>query len=289
MKILMINGSPHPRGCTYTALHEMERVLRAAGAEVQILTVGAEQIGGCVACGGCRATGRCVRGGLVNDAIDAMETADALVLASPVHYAGISGAMSAFCDRLFYAGGSWANKPCACVVSARRAGTTAALDQLVKYPMISNMPVVSSQYWPMVHSAPGGRRAGRGGPADHAPACAQFTLAAAVHCSRRCRRCPAPGDGSAQVHQFHPLICSRITKTAPAGTACGGSFARYVRCIQPCFFARRLPVMCSTVRHRTVVAGMTAFEYGKSGARYCAMSTRSARSLSASGTTEMRP
>lgn len=74
MKILMINGSPHPRGCTYTALHEMERVLRAAGAEVQILTVGAEQIGGCVACGGCRATGRCVRGGLVNDAIDAMET-----------------------------------------------------------------------------------------------------------------------------------------------------------------------------------------------------------------------
>ena len=153
MKILMINGSPHPRGCTYTALHEMERVLRAAGAEVQILTVGAEQIGGCVACGGCRATGRCVRGGLVNDAIDAMETADALVLASPVHYAGISGAMSAFCDRQFYAGGSWANKPCACVVSARRAGTTAALDQLVKYPMISNMPVVSSQYWPMVHGA----------------------------------------------------------------------------------------------------------------------------------------
>lgn len=153
MKILMINGSPHPHGCTYTALHEMERVLRAAGAEVQILTVGAEQMGGCVACGGCRATGRCVRGGLVNDAIGAMETADALVLASPVHYAGISGAMSAFCDRLFYASDGWANKPCACVVSARRAGTTAALDQLVKYPMISNMPVVSSQYWPMVHGA----------------------------------------------------------------------------------------------------------------------------------------
>ena len=79
MKILMINGSPHPHGCTYTALHEMEQVLRAAGAEVQILNVGAEQTGGCTACGGCNATGRCVRGGLVNDAIDAMETADALV------------------------------------------------------------------------------------------------------------------------------------------------------------------------------------------------------------------
>ena len=124
MKILMINGSPHPRGCTYTALHEMERVLRAAGAEVQILTVGDEQMGGCVACGGCRATGRCVRGGLVNDAIDAMETADALVLASPVHYAGISGAMSAFCDRLFYASDGWANKPCAC--AKRRSPTMTA-------------------------------------------------------------------------------------------------------------------------------------------------------------------
>ena len=153
MKMLMINGSPHPRGCTYTALHEMERVLRAAGAEVQILTVGAEQMGGCVACGGCRATGRCVRGGLVNDAIDAMETADALVLASPVHYAGISGAMSAFCDRLFYASDGWANKPCACVVSARRAGTTAALDQLVKYPEFFHMPLVSGSYWPMVHGS----------------------------------------------------------------------------------------------------------------------------------------
>ena len=147
----MINGSPHPHGCTYTALHEMEQVLQAAGVETQILTVGAEQAGGCTACGGCNATGHCVRGGLVNDAIDAMETADALVLASPVHYAGISGAMSAFCDRLFYASDGWANKPCACVVSARRAGTTAALDQLVKYPMISNMPVVSSQYWNSVH------------------------------------------------------------------------------------------------------------------------------------------
>lgn len=52
LKILMINGSPHPRGCTYMALHEMEQVLQAAGAETQILTVGAEQVGGCTACGG---------------------------------------------------------------------------------------------------------------------------------------------------------------------------------------------------------------------------------------------
>ena len=148
----MINGSPHPRGCTYMALHEMEQVLQAAGAETQILTVGAEQVGGCTACGGCNATGRCVRGGLVNDAIDAMETADARVLASPVHYAGISGAMSAFCDRLFYAGGRrMAGKLGAAVVSCRRGGAASAFDQLNKYFTISSMPVVSSQYWNGVH------------------------------------------------------------------------------------------------------------------------------------------
>ena len=153
MKILMINGSPHLRGCTYMALHEMEQVLQAAGAETQILTVGAEQVGGCTACGGCNATGRCVRGGLVNDAIDAMETADALVLGSPVHYAALSGTMTAFLDRFFYASGGFPDRPVACVVSCRRAGSTAALDQMLKYPMISNMPVVPSQYWPMVHGA----------------------------------------------------------------------------------------------------------------------------------------
>ena len=178
MKILMINGSPHPRGCTYTALHEMERVLRAAGAEVQILTVGAEQIGGCVACGDCRAAGRCVRGGLVNDAIGAMETADALVLASPVHYAGISGAMSAFCDRLFYASDGWANKPCACVVSARRAGTTAALDQPDDLEHAGRLLAVLADG---ARCVPGGRRAGCGRAADHAPARAQPALAGAVH------------------------------------------------------------------------------------------------------------
>ena len=268
----------------------MEQVLQAAGVETQILTVGAEQTGGCTACGGCNATGHCVRGGLVNDAIDAMETADALVLASPVHYAGISGAMSAFCDRLFYAGDGWANKPCACVVSARRAGTTAALDQLVKYPMISNMPVVSSQYWPMVHGAR---------PEDVAQdeeACRPCASSRAI-CSGCCsasrrgtppvfrarrRKCASSPISSADFRRYHE-------KRPPQAKPAEGVLLPGERCSPVFFFARRLPVMCSTVRHRTVVAGMTAFAYGKSGARYCAMSTRSARSLSASGTTAMRP
>ena len=151
MKVLLVNGSPHKNGCTDTALREVAGALQAEGIDAEIFWIGKGPVQGCVACGGCRATGRCVRGGLVNDAIDAMETADALVLASPVHYAGISGAMSAFCDRLFYASDGWANKPCACVVSARRAGTTSTLDQLSKYFTICGMPIAPSQYWPMVH------------------------------------------------------------------------------------------------------------------------------------------
>ena len=45
----------------------------------------------------------------------------------------------------------FSNKLGAAVVSCRRGGATAALDEINKYFGISNMPIVSSQYWNMVH------------------------------------------------------------------------------------------------------------------------------------------
>ena len=63
-----------------------------------------------------------------------------------------SGAITSFMDRVFFsAGGKLRGKPAACVASARRAGTTATLDQLNKYFYICGLPIVPSQYWPMVH------------------------------------------------------------------------------------------------------------------------------------------
>jgi multimeric flavodoxin WrbA len=153
MQVILVNGSPHPHGCTFTALDEVARTLRAEGIETEIFQVGPKPLAGCTACGHCRTAGRCVFEDRVNEFLDLAQAADGFVFGSPVHYAAAGGAMTSFMDRAFYAGGRqhFRLKPAACVVSARRAGTTAALDQLTKYLTISEMPVVSSQYWAMVH------------------------------------------------------------------------------------------------------------------------------------------
>ena len=152
MKILMVNGSPHKDGCTARALREMESVFAAAGVDVEVMTLGTREVRGCVACGTCKQTGRCVFSDAVNEFLEKAESADGFVFGSPVHFASLSGSMTAFMDRALYAGNEGLkNKPAACLVSARRAGTTAALDQLLKYPMYANMPIVPTRYWPMVH------------------------------------------------------------------------------------------------------------------------------------------
>jgi len=151
MKVLLLNGSPHPNGCTYTALREVASELEAVGIETEIFQVGSG-ISGCRGCSACRTLGKCVIDDAVNAVAEKMKTADGLIVGSPVHYASAGGDITSFLDRLFYsAKGVFAHKPGAAVVSARRAGTTFALDQLNKYFMISQMPVVSSQYWNMVH------------------------------------------------------------------------------------------------------------------------------------------
>jgi len=154
MKVLLVNGSPHEKGCTYTALREVEKELIQAGIATEILWVGNKPIIGCTSCGHCRrsGSGRCVfdEDG-VNAALEKAEQADGFVFGSPVHYAGASGAVTSFLDRCFYAGKAFQYKPGAAIVSCRRGGATAAFEQLNKYFTISNMPVVSSQYWNMVH------------------------------------------------------------------------------------------------------------------------------------------
>ena len=154
MKVLLINGSPHEKGCTYTALSLIAGELNASGIETEILNVGTKPVGGCIGCGGCAAGKGCVFGGVVNEAIEKAKTADGFVFGSPVHYASASGNMTSFMDRLAYAGGKYlAYKPAAICASARRAGTTSALEALEKVPQFCQMPLISSTYWPMVHGS----------------------------------------------------------------------------------------------------------------------------------------
>lgn len=157
MNVLLVNGSPHQHGCTYTALREIADTLKAEGVDSEIYWLGTQPIRGCTGCGACFKKGdaRCVFGDdVVNDLIAKAEGCDGYVFGSPVHYAAASGAITAAMDRMFYAASSrMRGKPAAAIVSARRAGTTAALDQLNKYFIISGMPIVSGQYWGMVHGS----------------------------------------------------------------------------------------------------------------------------------------
>jgi multimeric flavodoxin WrbA len=154
MKVLMINGSPHEKGCTYTALCEIAGELENEGIETEIFHLGKKPIRGCTGCGHCHKTksGKCVfDDDSVNIALEKAKSADGFIFGSPVHYAAASGMITSFLDRFFYAGNVFEYKPGAAVVSCRRGGATAAFDQLNKYFTISSMPVVSSQYWNMVH------------------------------------------------------------------------------------------------------------------------------------------
>lgn len=152
MKVLLVNGSPHENGCTRTALDEVAGALNKNGVETEILWLGRGEVPGCMACRACAKLGKCVRNDIVNETAAKLDDYDAIVAGSPVYYAGPSGQICAFLDRLFYsAGGKLAGKLGAAVVSCRRGGGTAAFDRLNKYFMMSQMPVVSSNYWNQIH------------------------------------------------------------------------------------------------------------------------------------------
>lgn len=153
MKVLLINGSPHPKGSTFTALSQVSRQLEQNGIETELMQIGQKDIRGCIACGKCAKTGYCIfTEDPVNEGIDKLKAADGLIVGSPVYYAGPNATVCAFMDRVFFLKSApYAFKPAACVVSCRRGGATASFDRLNKYFTIARMPVVSSQYWNGVH------------------------------------------------------------------------------------------------------------------------------------------
>lgn len=154
MKVLLVNGSPKEKGCTYTALTEIANTLLECGVESEIFHVGTKPIIGCVGCGACKKTGKCVHDDTVNILAEKLPEADGIIIGSPVHYASASGAATSFFDRLFMsAGAKMKHKPAAAIVSCRRGGSTAAHDQLNKYFNINQMPIVSGSYWNMVHGS----------------------------------------------------------------------------------------------------------------------------------------
>ena len=152
MKVLMINGSPRPKGNTYTALHEMEEIFRQEGVEVEMVQVGNQAVRGCIGCRKCGETGQCIFNDMVNETAKKFEECDGLVVGSPVYYASANATLVAFLTRLFYSTRfDKTMKVGACAVVARRGGLSATFDELNKFFTISGMPVASGQYWNSVH------------------------------------------------------------------------------------------------------------------------------------------
>ncbi len=153
MKALLVNGSPRPNGCTFTALTELRNTLESEGIEVELIHVGNKDIRGCIACRKCASTGKCVFDDIVNEVAPKLAEADAFVIGAPVYFSSPAGGAISFMDRLFFSTlhTDKAMKVGAAVVTCRRGGNTASFDVLNKYFTMTGMPVVSSQYWNMVY------------------------------------------------------------------------------------------------------------------------------------------
>ena len=163
MKVLAINGSPHKEGNTYHALRMVLEELEKEGIETEILTIGNTAVRSCIACNACRTKkGLCsaFKDDGVNEAVEKARQADGILLGSPVHYSGITGAMKCFCDRLFYVASATddilRHKVGAAVIAVRRAGGASALDTLYKYLEYPEMLIATSSYWSIAYGlAPG--------------------------------------------------------------------------------------------------------------------------------------
>ncbi|MCC8155227.1 MAG: flavodoxin family protein [Tannerellaceae bacterium] len=153
MKVLLINGSPKKQGNTFLALSEVASALEANGVETEIVSIGLKAVQGCIACNKCNELDRCIfQDDLYNTVREKLKDADGLVVGTPVYYAGPNGSLCALLDRLFYSCPEFlVYKPAASIAVCRRGGASAAFDRLNKYFTISNMPVVSSQYWNIIH------------------------------------------------------------------------------------------------------------------------------------------
>ena len=152
MKVLMINASPRIDGNTSIALAEVEKILKEENIDTKIVQIGTQNIRGCIACNSCKKNGKCVFDDAVNEVAPVFEESDGLIIATPVYYASANGTLISFLDRLFYSTNfDKTMKVGASITVCRRGGASATFDELNKYFTISNMPVVSSQYWNSVH------------------------------------------------------------------------------------------------------------------------------------------
>lgn len=153
MKVLAINGSPHEKGCTFTAISLLAEELKRQKIETEIVSIGTKPLQGCIACGKCRENGLCIFDDIVNVCIKKMKEADGIIIGSPVYYSGISGQMKSFLDRFFYVGPDLRFKVGVAVTSLRRSGGVDTFHQLNNFFNLAQVITVPSFYWNVIHGS----------------------------------------------------------------------------------------------------------------------------------------
>lgn len=152
MRVVLLNGSAHSNGSTYQALSQFSKTIEEHGIETKLIQLGNDAVRGCIGCGKCKEIGRCVFDDIVNELVDLVSESDGLVVGSPVYYGSANGSLISLLDRMFYSSDEkFYNKIAASIVVARRAGTTASIDQINKYFASKQMPIITSTYWNIVH------------------------------------------------------------------------------------------------------------------------------------------
>lgn len=152
MKVLMINGSPDPKGCIHTAFNEAGKIFDENNVEHEELIIGMKDIRGCIGCRTCKKTHQCVFDDLVNETAPKLAEADGVIIGTPVYFGNPNGTVLSFVQRLFYSCGLDLHmKVGAAVVSCRRGGNSATFEAINQFFGISGMPVAPSSYWNDIH------------------------------------------------------------------------------------------------------------------------------------------
>lgn len=154
MRVLLVNGSPHIHGTTDAALQLVGNAIRENNIQADTYWIGNKPMTGCIGCGYCSKNGKCHYNDKVNEFLEQAKDYDGFVFGTPVHFSGATGSFTSFMDRVFFVdefGGRkvFLRKPAGVIAVARRAGTSATIDQINKYPLYAQMMLVGSRYWNM--------------------------------------------------------------------------------------------------------------------------------------------
>ena len=154
MKVVAFNGSPHKDGNTKILIEHVLAELQKEGIESEIVQVGGKDIHPCLACSKCleKKDHKCVQANdIVNECIEKMVDADAIIIATPTYFSGVTPEIKAFMDRAFFVAmansGLFRRKLGAGVAAERRAGAVCAIDTINHYFGISGMFTAGSRYW----------------------------------------------------------------------------------------------------------------------------------------------